>query len=177
MPVLLALGATLLLRRGDTRREVALEDFYLGYQKTMLEPGEFVAAIRVPSPAPAAEIRAYKISKRFDQDISAVFVCFNLLRDGRRTDGRVAQIRIGCGGVAATPKRALACEEALTGRRWDDVAVAAGQAALERDFAPISDMRASAAYRLAALKNLLRRFYLETGNSGVKTRAVDYVAP
>jgi xanthine dehydrogenase small subunit len=176
MPVLLALGATLLLRQGESRREVALEDFYLGYQKTALEPGEFVATIRVTLPSPAHELRAYKISKRFDQDISAAFVCFNMQRDGGPAGGRVAQIRIGCGGVAAIPRRALACEEALTGRRWDDAAVGAGQAALERDFAPISDMRASAAYRLAALKNLLRRFHLETGGTGTKTRAVEYVA-
>jgi len=176
MPVLLALGATLLLRRGETRREIALEDFYLGYQKTALGPAEFVAAIRVPLPMPGAVLRAYKISKRFDQDISAVFVCFKLQRDGDRPDARVAQIRIGCGGVAAIPKRALACEKALTGRLWDDAAVAAGQAALERDFAPISDMRASAAYRLAALQNLLRRFRLETSDTSVKTRAVEYVA-
>ena len=178
MPVLLALGATLQLRRGETRREIALEDFYLGYQKTALGPAEFVAAIRVPlpMPMPGAVLRAYKISKRFDQDISAVFVCFKLQRDGDRPDARVAQIHIGCGGVAAIPKRALACEKALTGRLWDDAAVAAGQAALEREFAPISDMRASAAYRLAALQNLLRRFRLETGDTSVKTRAVEYVA-
>jgi xanthine dehydrogenase small subunit len=176
MPVLLALGATLLLRRGETRREIALDDFYLDYQKTAIEPGEFLVAVRVPLPAATAELRAYKISKRFDQDISAVFACFNLQRDGDRPTARVERIRIGCGGVAAIPKRALACEKALSGRSWDEAAIVAGQAALERDFAPISDMRASAAYRLAALKNLLRRFWLETSDIDVKTRAVEYTA-
>ena len=177
MPVLLALGASLRLRRGDARRELALEDFYLGYQKTARLPGEFLEAIRVPLPAPGTDVRAYKLSKRFDQDISAVCVCFSLRRDADGPDARIATIRIGCGGVAEIPKRATHCEQALLGRRWDDAAVAAGQAAVERDFAPISDMRASAEYRLAALKNLLRRYHLETGNTGVKTRAVDYAAP
>ena len=86
-------------------------------------------------------------------------------------------IRIGCGGVAAIPKRAIECERALSGSLWDEPALAAAQAALERDFAPISDMRASAAYRITALKNLLRRFYLETTRPELATRAVEFVAP
>jgi xanthine dehydrogenase small subunit len=176
MPVLLALGASLVLRRGDIRREMALEEFYLGYQKTARQPGEFLETIRVPLPVPEVELRAYKLSKRFDQDISAVFVCFSLHRDTPSPDARVVAIRIGCGGVAAIPKRATHCEQALAGRRWDEAAIAAGQAALDQDFEPISDMRASAAYRRAALKNLLRRFYIETSGSGVKTRAVEYAA-
>jgi xanthine dehydrogenase small subunit len=176
MPVLLALGATLRLRRAEARREVALEDFYRGYQRTALEPGEFIEAIRVPLPAPGAQLRAYKLSKRFDQDISAVFVCLHLQRDAEGPGARVTSIRIGCGGVAATPKRALHCERALAGRRWDDAAVAAAQAALDDDFAPISDLRASAAYRRAALRNLLRRFYVETITASAGTRAVDYAA-
>ena len=176
MPVLLALGASLLLRQGDTRREMPLEDFYLGYQKTARRPGEFLETVRVPLPAPDTELRAYKLSKRFDQDISAVFACFSLRREAPSPDARVAAIRIGCGGVAAIPKRALHCEAALAGRRWDGTAIAAGQAALDRDFEPISDMRAGAAYRRAALKNLLRRFHIETAGSGVTTRAVEYAA-
>ena len=169
MPVLLALGATLTLRRGDVRRAMALEDFYLGYRKTALQRGEFVEAVCVPL-IEHAEVRAYKISKRFDQDISAVCVCFRLALDG----GRVRDLRIGCGGVAAIPKRALACEQALTGRRWDEAAIEAGAAALERDFAPITDMRASAAYRTTVLKNLLRRFHVETTRPDVATRVVEY---
>lgn len=177
MPILLVLGASVLLRRGGARREVPLEDFYLGYQTTALRPGEFLEAIRIPLPAPEVELRAYKLSKRFDQDIAAVFACFSIRRERSTPDGRVAAARIGCGGVAATPKRATHCEQALYGRRWDEAAVAAGQDALDRDFEPISDMRASAAYRRVALKNLLRRFYLETAVGDVKTRAVEYIAP
>jgi xanthine dehydrogenase small subunit len=177
MPVLLALGATLILRRGDARRELPLEAFYLGYQTTAREPAEFLEAIRVPLPAPELELRAYKVAKRFDQDISALFVCFALRREARASTAPVAAIRIGCGGVAAIPKRALHCEQALTGKRWDEAAIAAGQAALDRDFEPISDLRASAAYRRAALKNLLLRFHIETAGGGVSTRAVQYTAP
>jgi xanthine dehydrogenase small subunit len=177
MPVLLALGASLSLRRGEARRRLALEDFYLGYQKTAQQPGEFLEAIHVPNAEPEAELGAYKVSKRFDQDISAVCMCFKLRRDGRGSDARVLDVRIGCGGVAATPKRAVACERALLGRPWNEASVLAAEAALERDFAPISDMRASATYRMMILKNLLRRFYVETTRAEVATRAVEFAAP
>jgi len=175
MPVLLALGARLTLRRGEARRTLALEEFFLGYQKTARQPGEFLETIYVPIPDPRARLRAYKISKRFDQDISAVCACFNVRHEGEGPDGRIVDVRIGCGGVAAIPKRAYRCERALAGRSWSDETVALGAAALERDFTPISDMRASAAYRMSALKNLLRRFDLEMRRPGIATRAVDYV--
>jgi xanthine dehydrogenase small subunit len=176
MPVLLALGATLVLRRGEQRREVALDGFYLGYQRTALEAGEFVESIRVPRRDPAAQVRAYKISRRFDQDISAVFACFNLRRADDSPDAPVSLIRIGCGGVAAIPKRATRCEQALAGRPWDDATLVAAEAALESEFEPITDMRASAAYRRAVLRNLLHRFFLETRGKS-RTRAVEYVTP
>ena len=176
LPVLLALGARVALRRGDEQRSLPLDEFCLGYRQTALRPGEFVAAVHVPTPQDGAEVRAYKISKRFDQDISAVCVCFRLLRSQGR-DARVLDIRIGCGGVAAVPKRARHCEQALMGERWNESAVAIGEAALERDFAPISDVRASAAYRMAVLKNLLRRFYVETTQPDVATRALEYAVP
>ena len=169
MPVLLALGATLTLRRGAVRRTLALEEFYLGYRKTALQSSEFVETIHVPL-VERAEIRAYKISKRFDQDISSVCVCFRLSLE----DGRVQDARIGCGGVAEIPKRALACEQALIGRRWDEATIEVGAAALEREFAPITDMRASAAYRTAVLKNLLRRLHVETTRPEIATRVVEY---
>ena len=170
MPVLIALGATLVLRRGDTRRELALEDFYVAYQKTSREPGEFVETIRMPRADARVAVRAYKLSKRFDQDISAVFACFALRREG----ARVNAIHIGCGGMAAIPKRARHCEQSLTGERWDAPAIARAQDAFDADFEPLTDMRASAAYRRRALKNLLQRFYLETASPDVKTRAVEY---
>jgi xanthine dehydrogenase small subunit len=176
MPVLLALGATLVLRYGDRRRELALEDFYLAYQRTALAAGEFIETIRVPRSDPAHELRAYKISRRFDQDISAVFICFFLCRERLSADAPITTIRIGCGGVAPIPKRALCCEQALMGKRWNEDTLAAGQRALEEEFEPINDVRASAAYRRTVLKNLLRRFFVET-HGATRTRALEYAAP
>jgi xanthine dehydrogenase small subunit len=175
MPVLLALDATLVLRRGERRREVPLEGFYVAYQRTALEAGEFVESVRVPRRDPEAEVRAYKISRRFDQDISAVFVCFFLRRAGSSPHSSVAAIRIGCGGVAAIPKRATRCEQALLRKPWDEATLAAGETALASEFEPIGDMRASADYRRAVLRNLLRRFFLETRGES-RTRALLYAA-
>ena len=159
MPALIALGATVVLRRGDATRELPLEDLYVAYRKTALQPGEFVAEIRVPPREAGVLVRAYKISKRFEQDISSVFACFALTLDGPR----IVSARIGCGGVAATPRRATATEAALAGRLWDDATADAAVRTLAAEFAPIDDMRASAGYRRAVLGNLLRRFRLETG--------------
>ena len=173
MPVLIALGASIVLRRGDAERELPLEDFYIDYQKTALGTGEFVDHIRVPRAVAGADIRAYKVSKRFDQDISAVFVCFRLVRE----HDQVKDVRIGCGGMAAIPKRASKCEQALAGRPWSEATIATAQTALDEEFAPLSDMRATATYRRLALGNLLHRFYLETGAPAASTRVIDYVTP
>jgi len=166
MPALIALDATVVLRRGDAARELALADLYLGYQKTAMQPGEFVAEIRVPRRRDNLLLRAYKVSKRYDQDISAVFACFALHVE----DGRIASARIGCGGVAPVPKRATATEAVLAGNPWDEATADAAVREIAGEFTPIDDMRASAAYRRAALGNLLRRFYLETSGARVLTR-------
>ena len=172
MPVLMALGATVILRRGDEIRELAIEDLYLAYQQTALRPGEFLVMVRVPHRSPGLLLRAYKVSKRFDQDISAVFVCIAVALDGER----IRMARIGCGGVAPTPVRARNTEGVLEGYAWDDTTVEAAASALADEFTPISDMRASASYRKAVLGNLLRRFRLETCDAGAITRIAD-VAP
>jgi xanthine dehydrogenase small subunit len=164
MPPLMALGARIVLQGADGARELPLEDFYLGYMKTALEPGEVLSAIRIPLPDGASQLAAYKVSKRFDQDISALCLAFNLGLDG----GTVASIRIGAGGLAAIPKRASRCEQALIGQAWDMTSVEAGMLALADDFTPIDDLRASAEYRMRCAQNLLKRFYLET------TRQQDY---
>ena len=171
MPVLMALDATAVLRQGATMRELPVEALYLGYQKTALQPGEFIVRLRVPRRAPRLLLRAYKISKRYDQDISAVFACFALVVD----HGRVASVRIGCGGVAATPRRATATEGALIGRTWDDATAAAAMRTLANEFTPIGDMRASAAYRREVLANLFHRFRLETAGVAYPTR-VEHLA-
>ncbi len=165
-PPLIALGSRLVLRRGDRHREIPLEDYFLEYGRQDRQPGEFVAAIRVPIADPARQLRCYKISKRFDQDISAVLGAFALTLEA----GRVQEIRICYGGMAGTPKRAAAAEAALTGKPWNQDAVEAGCAALARDYQPIGDMRASAAYRMIVAGNLLRKFLVETTEPQVRTR-------
>ena len=169
MPPLIALGTSVLLRKGATTREIALEDLYLAYQKTALAAGEFVAGMRIPLPAADSVFRTYKISKRFDQDIAAVCAAFRVtLRKGTIADARVA-----FGGVAATPRRATQCEAALTGAKWNDATLHAAMAALDRDYAPIDDMRASAAYRKLVSRNLLQRFYVESTTPDVATSVVE----
>ena len=171
MPALIALGAHIELRRGAVTRELGLEDFYLGYQKKALDPGEFVVAVHVPVPDEAMRIASYKWSKRIDQDISAVCVAFALRCEG----DRIAALRIACGGMAPIPARAHHAEAALVGKTWDDASADAAIAALAQDFDPISDMRASADYRLRAAGNLLRRFLLEhrPRSAPLRTHAIE----
>jgi xanthine dehydrogenase small subunit len=154
-PALIALGATLHLRHGDARRALPLEDFFLAYGRQDRKPGEFVEAVSFPRQPD--RLRCYKLSKRFDQDISAVCGCFVI----RVAEGAVAEARIAFGGMAGTPKRAAHVEAALTGRPWTEATVRDTGEAWARDFAPLSDMRASAAYRLAAARNMLMRYFLE----------------
>ena len=158
-PVLIALDARIVLRRGPDTRTLALEDFYLDYMKNALAPGEFVERLIVPPQPEDMQLRAWKISKRFDSDISTVLMAAALRLDG---DGRIAAARLVFGGMAAITKRAAQTEAALRGRRWDEAALQAAQAALAQDFRPLSDLRASASYRLAVSANLLRRLWLET---------------
>ncbi|KIG04197.1 xanthine dehydrogenase small subunit [Caballeronia concitans] len=159
MPALIALNAELVLQHGDKTRTVPLDAFYLAYQKTALTAGEFVAAIRVPRPSADLRFRTYKVSKRYDQDISAVCAAFAIRLDGAH---RVTDARIAFGGMAATPKRASNAEAALTGCDWTEASVRAAMAALDSDFQPLTDMRASSAYRAKVARNVLLRFYLET---------------
>ncbi len=167
-PALIALGARLVLRRGRGQRTLDLEDFFLDYGKQDRRPSEFVLKIIVPKPAEGLRFRAYKVAKRFDQDISSVLGAFAL----RLEDGKVASIRAAYGGMAATPKRARHAEAALAGKRWSEASIAAAMQALEQDFAPISDWRASAAYRMLAARNLLRRLHIETTDEDAETRLV-----
>ncbi len=167
-PPLIAAGATLHLRRGKDRRSLPLEAYFIDYGKQDRQPGEFVERITLPKPDAGTQFRAYKISKRFDQDISAVCAAFAL----RIENGRVAHIRIAFGGMAATPKRANQAEQCLSGRPWSEASVASAIAALAQDFQPITDMRASADYRLRVAGNLLRKFFIETTQASAATRVV-----
>ncbi len=159
-PVLIALGAELVLRKGRGRRAMPLEAYFRDYGRQDLEPGEFVEEVRVPVPAEDARLGFYKVSKRRDEDISSVCAGFMV----RVRDGRMEEVRLAFGGMAATPKRAEAAEAALRGREWGEAAIEAAGQALGRDFTPISDWRASAEYRALVARNLLKRFYL--GRSG-----------
>jgi len=157
-PALIALDAILVLQRGATTRELPLEDFFIAYGRQQREPGEFVRAVRVPKLGPDERFRCYKISKRFDQDISAVMGAFRLRLEGPR----IAAARIAFGGMAATPKRAKAAEAVLCG--VDPADPEAADLACERlgaDFAPISDHRAGAGYRMNVAGALLRKALAE----------------
>ncbi|HJV54075.1 MAG TPA: xanthine dehydrogenase small subunit [Noviherbaspirillum sp.] len=157
-PWLIALGSEIVLRGKNGRRVMPLETFYLDYQKKDLRPDEIVEALRVPLPQANRRFRTYKLAKRFDQDISAVCAAFAITLDGEI----VREARIAFGGMAATSRRAPKAEAALKGRAWDEAALQDAMQALSEDYAPLTDMRASAAYRVKAARNLLRRFWLET---------------
>jgi xanthine dehydrogenase small subunit len=158
-PSLIALGATLTLRKGASRRTIPLEEFFVAYGKQDRRPGEFVEAVHVPVPVPGSNFVVHKITKRRDEDITATLGAFHLRLS---ESGTVETIRIAYGGMAATPKRAKAVEAALIGKRWNEDTVEAALAAYSSDFTPLSDMRASAGYRSLAAGNLLRRFFLQT---------------
>ena len=167
-PALIALNTRLVLRRGAERREMALEDFFIDYGMQDRKPDEFVEKILLPRRDPARIFHCYKISKRFDQDIAASLGAFNL----KLYKGRVGDIRICFGGMAATPKRARNCEQELIGKPWSRETIAGGQAALRQDFVPITDMRASKTYRGLIAENLLLKFFLETSEPVAETRVV-----
>ncbi|MBY4894977.1 xanthine dehydrogenase small subunit [Rhodobacteraceae bacterium N5(2021)] len=164
-PALIALGATLHLRHGDARRDLPLEEFFLSYGKQDLAPGEFVEAVSLP--AQSDTLRVYKLSKRFDQDISAVCGAFNLSVEG----GMIKTARIAFGGMAGTPKRATAVEKALLGADFSEASARAALPAFAQDFAPLSDMRASSVYRLEAARNMLLRYVAEM--SGQATNVLE----
>ena len=159
-PALIALDASVTLRsRAGGQRTMPLQDYFIAYGRQAREKGEFVEAITVPRPAAGTRIAVYKISKRRDEDISAVCAAFALkLAD----DGTVRSVRIAYGGMAATPKRAAAVEAALTGKPWTVDSIEAARAAYDADYQPLTDWRATAEYRQMTAKNLLTRFYLET---------------
>ncbi len=169
-PMLIALGATLHLRHGTGERQMPLEDFFISYGKQDRSPGELVWQIDIPKLKPSETFRAYKISKRFDQDISAVLAAFRFTLDGRR----VKSVRVAFGGLAATPKRAARTEAALEGVSLDDsVSWSRAMSAMAEDYQPISDMRASAKYRLETAQALLRKALIETaGRASAETRVI-----
>jgi xanthine dehydrogenase small subunit len=172
MPVLIALGAMLELRCGSDTRRLPLEQFYLGYQRRDLKPGEFVSAVTIPPRQNDVLLASYKISKRFDQDISSVCAAFAVQVQG----ARVNAARIAFGGMAAIPSRAPLTEQRLLGAPWEQASIDAAVEALRQDFQPLNDMRASESYRLQCAGNLLQRFFLESVGAARALRTADAVA-
>jgi xanthine dehydrogenase small subunit len=162
MPLLIALRASVVLASLRGQHELPLEALYTGYRKNVMASDEVLAYVRVPRPQADEHMQAYKVSKRFEDDISAVCLAVNLQVEG----GQITHASVGAGGVAATPVRALQTEAALVGRAWTQQTVAKAMDVLKAEFTPISDMRASAAYRREVLGNLLQRFWLETSGQG-----------
>ncbi|MDH0624635.1 xanthine dehydrogenase small subunit [Pseudomonas chengduensis] len=169
-PLLIALGAQIALRQGNTRRLLPLQDYFLDYKVTARQEAEFIEKIIVPRKQANQAFRAYKVSKRLDDDISAVCAAFNLTI----VDGVVRDARIAFGGMAAIPKRASTCEAALVGSAWYPGVIERACDALGEDFTPLSDFRASKEYRLLTAQNLLRKFFLEQQSPEVETRVTAY---
>ncbi|MCH2068832.1 MAG: xanthine dehydrogenase small subunit [Shimia sp.] len=156
-PVLIALGASITLRKGATRRVLPLEEFFIAYGKQDRAAGEFVESITIPRVS-TGHHAAYKISKRRDEDISSVAVGMNVQVE----NGMIASAVLAFGGMAATPKRAAAVEAALVGQPWSEATLVAAAAKLPEDFQPLTDMRATSDYRMKVAQNLFRRFWHET---------------
>ena len=174
MPLLIALGANVVVMSVRGHRELPLENFYTGYRKNVLATDEVLAWIKVPRPRPGEFLRAYKISKRYDDDISALCLVINMALEA----GAVASVRIGVGGVAAMPVRAVRAEAFLTGKPWTGPTALNAAGVLRAEFQPITDMRASAAYRSEVLGNLVRRYWLESqGMRDINLESPTGIAP
>ncbi len=175
-PALIALNATVELRKGRTVRTLPLEEFFIDYGKQARAPGELVTAITIPRLGAEHIFRCYKVSKRFDQDISSVMGAFRFTVDD---EGTVREARLAFGGMAPTPRRADYAEQALTGEQLrDSRAWARSFAALREDFTPIDDHRASARYRTATAHALLGKALIEAaGTATTRTRVVGHREP
>lgn len=170
-PLLIALGAQIVLCKGETRRTLALEDYFIDYRVTARQESEFIEKVIVPKANARQAFRAYKVSKRLDDDISAVCAAFRLHVE----NGAIVDARVAFGGMAAIPKRAAACEQALIGAPWTSATVERACAALANDFTPLSDFRASKEYRLLSAQNLLRKCFIELQTPHIETRVTSYV--
>lgn len=169
-PALIALDATMVLQKGDATRKIKVEDYFVDYKKTVLEPSEFIRSISVPKAKENQIVKLYKISKRIDDDISAVLAAISIELDGNQ----VKDCRIAFGGMAATPKRATQCEQALLGQAFEQESIDAAKQALTKDFSPMSDVRASDQYRMRVAQNLIQKCFIEIQQRNIETRVVSY---
>ena len=157
LPLLLSLNTRILIQTKKGNKEIFLKDFFIGYRKTRLKTGEFIKSIKIPI-YKNNKFKAYKISKRFDDDISSVCASFNL----KIKDQRIQDVTIAYGGMAEIPKRAKNCENFLKNSKFSEDIFEKAKNLLKKDFNPISDMRASKNYRLEVAENLLIKFFIET---------------
>ncbi|WP_439616080.1 xanthine dehydrogenase small subunit [Shinella sp.] len=172
-PPLIALGATLTLRSKDGRRDLPLESYFIDYGKQDRRVGEFVESLFVPALPANTHFAVYKITKRRDEDISALCGAFRITLS---PDGTVTDARLCFGGMAGTPKRASNVEAALIGKPWTEATINDARSAFDADYKPLTDWRATADYRMMAAKNLLTRFYLETSGEIAQVRRFEEVA-
>lgn len=185
-PALIALGATMTLYLNGIERTILVEDFFIDYKKTVLQPSEFIKSVQIPKPKIGQVLKLYKISKRIDDDISAVLAAFFIERkvagqiEGHVEENlnakthKITHVRLAFGGMAAIPKRASAAESVLQGNVLTKETVTAAKVALESDFQPLSDVRATSKYRMQVAQNLIEKCYLELQNNLIETRVVDY---
>lgn len=171
-PLLIALDARIKLRCGKTSRTIPIEDYFISYKVTSQQESEFIEQVIIPKPTQDT-FRAYKLSKRLDDDISAVCGAFDI----QINNNKVSRARIAFGGMAATPKRATACENALLGKPWTDATIKEASSVLYQEFEPLSDFRASQEYRSLTAANMLRRYFIEQQNkqNQIETRVTSYV--
>ncbi|TDO98856.1 xanthine dehydrogenase small subunit [Marinomonas balearica] len=156
-PLLIALGASVILRSRQGSRRLALEDFFIDYKQTALAESEFIEKIIIPKPTSETSFKAYKVSKRLDDDISAVCAAINV----EITNTKVTKAILAFGGMAAIPKRATQAEASLLGQEWNSNTIEKACEALATDFSPLSDFRASHQYRTLISQNLLRKYFIE----------------
>jgi xanthine dehydrogenase small subunit len=161
IPCLMALDAKITLRSKRGAREVKADDFILAYRKTALEKDEIIEKISIPLLKPGTTFTTYKLSKRFDQDISTVIGAFRLHVE----NGKVAELRAAYGGMAATTARAKHVEAAVTGKPWTAETLKDVDALIAKDFQPMTDHRGTDAYRLRAAGNLVRRLQAESAGA------------
>jgi len=169
-PALIALGATMTLHVSGQERTILVEDYFVDYKKTVLKAAEFIKSFQIPKPKAGQTLKLYKISKRIDDDISAVLAAFFI----EQSNQNITNVRLAFGGMAAIPKRAPEAETTLLGNSLNKSSVTQAKAALTKDFQPMSDVRASDKYRMTVAQNLIEKCYLELQSKTIETRVVNY---
>ena len=162
---------------GD-ERTILVEDYFVDYKKTVLKPSEFIKSIQIPKPTAGQTLKLYKISKRIDDDISAVLAAFFIEQNFEEKGHPITNVRLAFGGMAAIPKRAPSAEAMLQGHNLTKEHIVKAMTALTADFKPMSDVRASDKYRMKVAQNLIEKCYLELQNANsrkiIETRVVNY---